>query len=114
MGKAIEINESKLRYGFGIIKEISTFRPHSSISFQSSEQIREAFAEIKQLAKWGMGKNRSKMKQTVSKIIGSIEAQSPGDPVNLNLTEYEHKSIKALLKLIRRSLNNDKDGVILN
>ena len=113
MGNTLQVNKDYIKFGLGIIKEISEFRPYSSISFRLSEEIIDAVSETRKLAKWGMGKNRSKMKRTVSKILGGIEAGSPGEPVNLNLTEYEHKSIKALQKLIRSSLNNNKDGIVL-
>ncbi len=114
MTKSIEVNKKDLEYGLGVIQEISSFRPYSSISFQLSEKVISAVSETKQLAKWGMGKNRSKMKRTVSKILGSITNCSPGDPVNLNLTEYEHKSIMALENVLRRALDNNKDGVALS
>lgn len=113
MENTLEVNKEYIKYGFDIIKEISEFRPYSSISFRLSEEVAKAISETRKLAVWGMGKNRRKMKLTVSKILGSIEACSPGEPVNLNLTEYEHKSIGALLKLMRTSIKNRKKGLLL-
>ena len=113
MAKEIVVETSNLEVGFEIVKEISEFRPFSSISFQSSEKILSGIKEVKKLAKWGMAKNRHKMKQAIIDILDMIICCSPDEPVNLNLSKYEHKSIKALLKLIRRSLNNKKVGVIL-
>ena len=59
-----------------------------------------------------MGKNKHKMKQAVLEILESVAACSSGDPVNLNLTNYEHKSVKALVKIIERSLKIQKNGIL--
>jgi hypothetical protein len=113
MTKIIEVDANNLEYGLEIIQQISEYRPYSSISFPSSIEVITAIDEVRQLAEWGMGKNKHKMKQAVLEILESIAACSPGDPVNLNLTKYEHKSVKALSNLIKRSLEKRKDGVVL-
>jgi len=106
MTKIIEVDPNNLEYGLEIIQQISEYRPYSSISFPSSIEIINAIDEIMQLAERGMGKNKHKMKQAVLEILESIAACSPGDPVNLNLTKYEHESVKALIKITERSVKN--------
>jgi hypothetical protein len=113
MTNEIAVEADKLELGFEIVKEISTFQPRSSISFQSSEEILRAIEETKDLAKWGMAKNRHKMKQAAINILNLILCCEPEEPVNLNLTKYELKSIKSLRKLIKRALEKRKDGVVL-
>ncbi len=112
MTKALEVNKNNLEYGSIIIQEISEFRPFSSISFHSSEKILSGIKEVKKLANWGMAKNRHKMKQAVIDILDMIICCSPEEPVNLNLSKYELKSLKALSNLIKRSLEKRKDGVV--
>ncbi len=113
MSKTIELDSADLELGFEIVKEISGFRPYSSISFQLTEKILDAIKEVRKLAMWGMAKNRHKMKRAVDTILKSILHCSPGEPVNLNLTKYERKSIRSVVKLIDRALEKRKDGVVL-
>ena len=113
MSKTIELDEKDLELGFEIVREISEFRPYSSISFRLSEKILDAIKEVRKLAMWGMAKNRHNMKHAVDDILSSILRNSPGEPANLNLTKYEQKSIKSIAKLTKRVLNKRKEGVVL-
>lgn len=112
MTKALKVNEGYLEYGLMIIQQISGFRPYSSISFPSSLAVVNAINEVGKLAEWGMGKNMHKMKEAVLEIAESIITCSPGEPVNLNLTIYELKALKAVVNLIKRSINQQKNGVL--
>jgi hypothetical protein len=113
MPKTIQLNLNDLKTGSMILKEISAFRPYSSISFQSSKEIISAAREVKRLAQWGMAKNKHKMKESVINTMDLILCCEPEEPVNLNLSKYEVKSVKALSKLVKRTLNQQKDGVLL-
>jgi hypothetical protein len=113
MSKSIQVSQKHLSIGFMVLKEISTFRPYSSISFQSSEEIISATEEVKRLAQWGMAKNKYKMKESVINTLDLILCCEPEEPVNLNLSKYELKSVKALSKLVKRTLNHQKDGAVL-
>ena len=113
MTKKFELDTKILKYGLEIIQEISDFRPYSSISFQSSEEIVNAIHETSQLVKWDMAKDKPKMQKTVLKIFDSIADSSPGEPINLNLTRYERKSVKAVVKLVKRVLKKGKDGLVM-
>jgi hypothetical protein len=113
MANTIELNLDDLKLGSKLLKEITTFRPYSSISFQSSEEILSAAQEVKRLAKWGMAKNKHKMKASVIHTLDSILGSEPDEPVNLNLSKYELKSVRVLFKLVKRTLNQKKDGAVL-
>jgi hypothetical protein len=113
MSKNIQVSKENLNIGYKILEEISSFRPYSSISFQSSGEIISAVQEVKGLADWGMAKNKHKMKASVINTLDSILSCDPEEPVNLNLTKYELESIKALSKLVKRALDQQKDGVVL-
>ena len=114
MAKSLEVDRSNLEYGFELIQEILKFRPYTSISFQSSDKIINAVQETKRLAKWGFAKNRHKMKAASINILDIILSCEPEEPVNLNLSKYELKSLKALAKLIKQSVEKQKDGLALN
>jgi hypothetical protein len=111
MGKTIQVDKENLEYGLKLLRELTTFRSFSSISFHSSEEINSAIQEVKDLANWGMAKNKHKMKDAAMNILDVILVCEPEEPVNLNLSKYELKSIKAVVKLVRRSLEKQKDGV---
>jgi hypothetical protein len=113
MSKQIKVSKKDLKIGSILLKELAAFRPYSSISFQSSEEIISAAQEVKRLAQWGMAKNKHKMKESVINTMDLILCCEPEDPVNLNLSKYELKSVKALSKLVKRTLNQQKDGAVL-
>jgi hypothetical protein len=113
MSKKIQVSQKNLNLGYMLLKEISTFRPYSSISFQSSDEIINAVQDIRRLADWGMAKNKHKMKESVINTLDSILYCEPEEPVNLNLSKYELKSLKALSKLVKRTLDQQKDDVVL-
>jgi hypothetical protein len=111
VAKQTQFSQEKLELGYEVLKEIASFRPYTSISFQASEKIMAAMEESSRLAEEGMAKNKHKMKKTVRNILESIATVEPGEPVNLNLTKYERKSVKTLAKLTRRVLKDQKDGI---
>jgi hypothetical protein len=113
MPKHIQLNLNDLKFGAMLLKEIAAFKPYSSISFQSSEEIISAAQEVKRLAQWGMAKNKHKMKESVINTMDLILCCEPEEPINLNLSKYELKSVKALSKLVKRTLNQQKDGAVL-
>ncbi len=112
MGKKLEISVGDLEYGLEITQQISTFTPYTSYSFQLSVKGFDAVREVRKLAAWGMGKNMLKMKDAALEILDSILTYSQDERVNMNLTEYECKSLAAVVALIERSLKKQKDGVL--
>lgn len=112
MRKVLEIDVKNLEYGLEIIRHITEFKPYSSYSFQLSPKGFGSVGEVRKLAEWGMGKNMLKMKESALEILGSILTCSPEERVNLNLTEFESKSLGAVEELIERSLKKQKDGLL--
>lgn len=113
MAKDIVVDGSVLNIGLEIMQGIAGFQPYSSISFLATENILEAVEEASDLVDWGMAKNKHKMQATVLEIMEFITEAEPGEPVNLNLDDYELKSIAAAADLIERTLDERKDGVEL-
>jgi hypothetical protein len=60
-----------------------------------------------------MAKNQHKMKKAVINILELITRNQPEEPVNLNLCRYKLKSLKALANLMKRVLDEQKDGVVM-
>ena len=113
MTKELEVDGSVLTTSLKLMQGIAGFQPYSSISFLATENILEAVEEASELVDWGMAKNMHKMKATALDIMEFITESDPGEPVNLNLDEYELKSVAAAAELIERTLDEKKDGVDL-
>lgn len=113
VAKNIQIDGSALTTGLEVVQEISEFQPFSSISFLATEIILDAVEETSKLVNWGMAKNKHKMKAAALEIMEHIAEAEPGEPVNLNLDEYQLESMAAAADLIERALGEKKDGVAL-
>ncbi len=113
MGTNLQVDETLIRTSMGIFTQLADFQPHSSISFLMTEQILSAVQEGRRLTAWGIAKNKTKLKEAALKIIDQIVLISPGDPVNLNLDEYQLKSMIEVASLHARVLENKKDGLQL-
>jgi hypothetical protein len=113
MAKNIQIDGTALTTGLRVVQEITGFQPFSSISFLATENILDAVEETSKLVNWGMAKNKHKMKAAALEIMDHITEAEPGEPVNLNLDEYQLESMEAAADLIERALDDKKDGVAL-
>jgi len=113
VAKNLRVDGSALTTGLQIVQEIADFQPYSSISFFATENILDAVEETSRLVDWGMAKNKHKMKATALEIMENIAEVDPGEPVNLNLDEYQLDSMAAAADLIERTLDEKKDGVSL-
>ncbi len=111
MAKDLQVDGAVLNTGLKVMQGIAGFQPYSSISFLATENIVNAVEEASELVDWGMAKNMHKMKETALDIMDHITGVEPGEPVNLNLDEYELKSISAVAELIEKTLEDNKDGV---
>jgi hypothetical protein len=87
-------------------------KPLSSLSFTLSTDGLEAVNEVQRLIDWGIGKNKSKIKDAALSVISPLAESDPGLPNNVNLTEFDIKSMEEVLALIERSLSKHKDGVL--
>lgn len=114
MGSQLQVDETLIKTGLGVFNELANFQPFSSISFIMTDQILSSLKEGRRLAKWGIAKNKHKMKEAALEIIDEILLVYPGDPVNLNLDEYQLKSLAEVADLHGAALENKKDGLELN
>ena len=64
------------------------------------------------MAEWGIGGNKPKLKQTALEILSEIGKAEPGEPVNVNFTEYEVKSMGEVLSVVEKALDEHEEGVI--
>lgn len=111
MANDLQVDGNALTTGLEVMQGIAEFQPFTSISFLATENIVEAVEEASELVDYGMAKNMHKMKATALDIMDQIAEADPGDPVNLNLDDYELKSIAAAADLIERTLDDPKNGV---
>lgn len=108
----IEINLKITEIAKEIFSELSELKPESSLSFTLSEEGMEAISQAIELAEWGIGGNKPKLKQTALEILEEIEKIEPGEPVNVNFTEYEVKSMGEVLSVVEKALENHEEGVV--
>jgi len=112
MVKQLEINEESLSIGLEIVQSLTELKPHTSLSFMLSEEGVSAVNEVLALTEWGIGKNAHKLKKSALAVFNSILEHPNGAPVNINLTRFDIKAMKKVRKLIKKSLNNHKNGIL--
>jgi molecular chaperone DnaK (HSP70) len=108
----IEINVESIQTAQEIIEAFTGLKPLSSFSFTLSMDGQDAVNEVLRLVEWGIGKNKSKLKDAALGVISPLAESVPGLPNNVNLTEFEIKSMEEVLSLIERTLSKHKDGVV--
>ena len=112
MAKQLEINEGTLSIGLEIVQCLIEIKPRTSLSFTLSEEGVNAVNEVSALTEWGIGKNAHKLKKSALEVFIGILEHPNGAPVNVNLTRFDIKAMKKVRKLIKKSLNNHKNGVL--
>lgn len=112
MADEITINPEIVKVAQAIFTEFSTLKPERSLSFSLTEEGVDAISEAKKLADWGIGGNKPKLKETALEYIEGLEDSNPGEPLNVNFTEYEIKAMGEVLSVIERALENHEDGVL--
>lgn len=109
---SITLNVARVELARDIIRELVTIMPERSLSFILSPEGFEAMVETIRLADWGIGKNKSKLKESALENLQSITVLPAGKPVNINFTEYELKALGEVLAVIERALENHKEGIL--
>lgn len=110
--EVLTIDVSTVEKGKEIFTALSELRPEKSFSFVLTEEGVEAIQEAKKLADWGIGGNKPKLKETALECLEGIGTAEAGDPVNVNFTEYEIKSMAEVLSVIEKALEIEEDGVV--
>jgi len=112
MAEDININPEVVEVAHEIFTEFASLKPEHSFSFSLTEMGVDAISVAKQLADWGIGGNKPKLKATAIEYIEVMEEFSPGDPVNVNFTEYEIKAMGEVVSVIEKALEEHEDGVL--
>jgi hypothetical protein len=108
----IVINPEITEVAKGIFTEFAELKPETSLSFTLSEEGVEAISQAIELAEWGIGGNKPKLKKTALEILNKIEKSEPGEPVNVNFTKYEVKSMGEVLSVVEKVLEEHEEGVV--
>ena len=95
-----------------IFTELANLKPETSLSFRLSEQGANAISQAIVLAEWGIGGNKSKLKETALENLAVMDQVPAGEAVNVNFTEYEVKSMGEVLAVIEKALETHEDGVL--
>lgn len=108
----LRINPELLVKAKEIFSTIGQYRPEHSLSFVLSPEGADAVSDTLKIVEWGIGGNKSKLKATALEVLGEINGVPSGAPVNINLTEYELKSMDEVVTAIEKAIENHRDGVL--
>lgn len=64
------------------------------------------------MADWGIGGNKPKLKEAALECLAHMGEAEAGEPVNVNFTEYELKSMAEVLSVIDRALERQEEGIL--
>jgi hypothetical protein len=98
--------------GVEIFDVLSGLTPEKSLSFVLTDEGVEAIQLAIALTEWGIGGNKPKLKETALECLNQISEVDAGDPVNVNFTEYEVKSMEEVLAVFQKALEQQKDGIL--
>jgi len=108
----IKINPELLEKAREIFETISVQRSEHSFSFVLTEEGHQALADTIKVVEWGIGGNKPKLKETALEHLIEIQNVPHGNPVNINMTEYELKSMSEVVEAIDKALDSHEDGVL--
>ena len=108
----LKIDIESVKLAKQIMDQLSQVRPEHSLSFVLNDDGVAAIDESIKIAEWGIGGNKPKLKATALEILNTIGEVSAGEPVNINLTEYEVKSMGEVLEVITKALEVNEDGTL--
>jgi hypothetical protein len=100
--KEVQIDLEAADLAKEIFEQLSQVRPEHSMSFVLSEEGVAAIGESIKIAEWKIGGNKPKLKATALEILNSIGESAPGEPVNVNFSEYEVKAITEVLTVVTK------------
>ena len=108
----IQINTEIVEIAQDIMEQLVTIRPEHSFSFVLNDEGSQAIEESIKIADWGIGGNKAKLKATALEILDSINEIPAGEPVNVNFTEYEVKSLSEVYDALGKALDKHEDGIL--
>ncbi len=108
----IKINPKLLETAREVFVTISEQRPEHSFSFVLTEEGYHALEDAIKVVEWGIGGNKPKLKETALEQLAEFMNIAQGNPVNINMTEYELKSMGEVVEAIDKALDSHEDGVL--
>ena len=108
----VQINPEIVEIAQNIMEQLVTVRPEHSFSFVLNDEGSQAIEESIKIAGWGIGGNKSKLKATALEILDSISEIPAGEPVNVNFTEFEVKSLGEVYDALGKALEKHEDGIL--
>ena len=88
----IEIDVERISQSREIVENLVELRPYTSFSFVLNDDGYAAVEEVISLAEWGIGRNKSRIKEMALEVLSRLIAHPAGTPLNVNLTEKESDS----------------------
>jgi hypothetical protein len=110
--KNIEIDVERIHQSREIIESLVELRPYRSFSFVLNDEGFAAIEETISLAEWGIGRNKSRIKEAALRVLNRLVAHPSGTPLNVNLTKKESESMDEVLWQIDRALEQHKEGLL--
>ena len=108
----LTIDERKVELAQNIVEALTKVKAESSFSFTLTEDGLKAMEETLKLIEWGIGGNKSKIKETATDIFSSFTLEKPGTPLNLHLDDYDLKAVEEVSAVLERALERHEDGVL--
>ena len=111
MDEYLVFDSEDLELARTIFEGFVNFRPEHSVSFILTPEGADVMGDVMKLIEWGIGKNKSKLKDTAIMLLEPILEIEAGEAVNFNLVEYEIKSLREVLSVIEKAIANlSEDG----
>lgn len=108
----VQIDIESVELAKQIMDQLSQVRPEQSLSFVLNDDGFAAIDASIKIAEWGIGGNKPKLKATALEILNAINEVSVVEPVNINFTEYEIKSMGEVLEVLTKALEVHEDGTL--
>ena len=106
----VKINPELLEIAVDVFKTLSEQRAEHSFSFLLTEDGYNAVPDVIKVVEWGIGANKSKLKTTALEILTEIAEVEQGVPINVNMTDYELKSMVEVAQAIEKALESHDAG----
>ena len=106
----IKVDPELLTVARDIFQTLSEQRADHSFSFTLTDEGYRAVLDSIKVVEWGIGANKSKLKATALEVINEIAGIDQGLPVNVNMDEYDIKSIGEVVLALEKALESNVDG----
>jgi hypothetical protein len=108
--ETVIINPDLLSVAKEVFSTLSEQRAEHSFSFLLTEDGFNSISDTIKVVEWGIGGNKSKLKATALEILEEFATVDQGVPINVNLTEYELKSMEEVALALEKAEESHQDG----